>query len=216
MKDENKKKEREGKWHASTIRAFLLAFCCIGIILGSTFFLLSERDREKTLPFIIGMFVTIGVTEAVTVTEYFQSRIKKRLLAFNKNKAEESALSISYLNDTMRNNRKVRATLFLGIAIFCFLDWMFSQINPLTLPLLFLILLSLLFIKEQLIEYRIRKGLFGTNRTEARALIDFIIKNSDDIDFNDSNGNLRRALLPEAETDTAEQTVPSFGEEVSA
>jgi hypothetical protein len=60
------------------------------------------------------------------------------------------------------------------------------------------------------------KGLFGTNRTEARELIDFIIKNSDNLDFTDSNGNLRRALLPEAK-DAAEERIPGIlGEEAPA
>ncbi len=74
----------------------------------------------------------------------------------------------------------------------------------------------LLIARELLAEYRIRKGLFGTNRTEARELIDFIIKNSDNLDFTDSNGNLRRALLPEAK-DAAEELIPgTFGEEARA
>ena len=79
-----------------------------------------------------------------------------------------------------------------------------------------LALLSLLIVKEVLIEYRIKKGIFGTNRTEARALIEFIIKNSEDIDFTDSNGNLRRALLPESKLNPAEQPLPAFGEEAPA
>ncbi|MGR0482248.1 MAG: hypothetical protein ACTFAL_12820 [Candidatus Electronema sp. V4] len=80
----------------------------------------------------------------------------------------------------------------------------------------FLILFLILTAKEFLIEYRNRKGLFGTNRTEARELIDFIIKNSDNLDFTDSNGNLRRALLPEAK-DAAEELISgTLGEEAAA
>jgi len=83
-------------------------------------------------------------------------------------------------------------------------------------PFILLTFIILLIIKEQLTEYRIRKGLFGTNRTETKALIEFIIKNSEDIDFTDSNGNLRRALLPETEPATTGQTLPAFGEEAPA
>ncbi|MCW5206390.1 hypothetical protein VU08_05610, partial [Desulfobulbus sp. F5] len=59
-------------------------------------------------------------------------------------------------------------------------------------------------------------GLFGTNRTEARELIDFIIKNSENLDFTDSNGNLRRALLPEAKDATEELIPGTLGEEARA
>jgi hypothetical protein len=86
-------------------------------------------------------------------------------------------------------------------------------------PNLFLVLLGFngfVILKEFLLTYRIQKGLFGTNRTEARELIDFIIKNSDNLDFTDSNGNLRRALLPEAK-DAAEERIPGiWGEEARA
>jgi hypothetical protein len=67
-----------------------------------------------------------------------------------------------------------------------------------------------------ILAYRIQKGLFGTNRTEARALIEFIIKHSEDIDFTDSNGKLRRVLLPEVKSSGTEQVVPPFGEEAPA
>lgn len=88
--------------------------------------------------------------------------------------------------------------------------------NLLLLPFALLVFLTLLIIKEQLLEYRIRKGIFGTNRTEAKALIEFLIKNSEDIDFTDSNGNIRRVLLPKAELNPAKQPLPTFGEEASA
>ncbi|MGX9726058.1 MAG: hypothetical protein ACTFAK_01685 [Candidatus Electronema sp. VV] len=79
-----------------------------------------------------------------------------------------------------------------------------------------IVFLIILTVKELLTKYRIRKGLFGTNRAEARELIDFIIKNSDNLDFTDSNGNLRRALLPE-EKDAVEEHIPgTLGEEARA
>ncbi|MCI5177820.1 MAG: hypothetical protein D3911_00585 [Candidatus Electrothrix sp. AW3_4] len=140
------------------------------------------------------------------------------LLAFKKNSAriKEHALSITYLNQTAKKSLKFKLILFLCSGFFFILDWKFPQINLSIISIVLLALLILLIAKELLIAYRIRKGFFGTNRTEARALIEFLIKNSEDIDFTDSNGNLRRALLPEAEPTTAEQPLPAFGEEASA
>ncbi|MCI5197014.1 MAG: hypothetical protein D3919_12465 [Candidatus Electrothrix sp. AW5] len=126
------------------------------------------------------------------------------------------ALPITYLHHIEQSNWKIKINLSFCAGIFFSLNWKFPQVNLLILPLVLLVLLSLLIIKEQLMEYRIKKGLFGTNRTEAKAIIEFIIKNSEDIDFTDSNGNLRRALLPEAKAATNEQSLPAFGEEAPA
>ena len=73
----------------------------------------------------------------------------------------------------------------------------FPDLDLLNLAAISIAFLGLIALKELLIAYRIRKGLFGTNRTEARNLINFIVKNSSDIDFTDSDGKLRRVLLPE-------------------
>jgi signal transduction histidine kinase len=129
---------------------------------------------------------------------------------------QELALPLIYLRHLKGANWKFQIILFLCTGIFFGLSWKFPQINLSTLPFVLLALLSLLIVKEVLIEYRIKKGIFGTNRTEARALIEFIIKNSDDIDFTDSNGSLRRALLPAAEPASTEQPLPAFGEEATA
>ena len=71
--------------------------------------------------------------------------------------------------------------------------------------------LGLLFLKEALLEYRIRNGYFGTNRSEARELIEFLVKNSDDIDFTDGSGKLRRALEPENQRQPLEGSQPAQG-----
>jgi hypothetical protein len=62
--------------------------------------------------------------------------------------------------------------------------------------------------KELLLLYRIEKGLFGTNEHEARALIDFITRNADKIDFTGGDGKLRKVLLPEAQTAQVSSHVP--------
>ena len=130
---------------------------------------------------------------------------------------KELVLSLTYLRHLKRDNQRLKLILFICAGFFFGLSWKFPEMNLSVIGLMLLGLISLLIAKELLVEYRIRKGLFGTNSTEARTLIEFIIKHSEDIDFTDSNGNLRRALLPEAEVSTAaEQALPSFGEEASA
>jgi hypothetical protein len=127
-----------------------------------------------------------------------------------------SSLSIKYIQQLTAGSRNVKFALVITIVIFFAVDFGFQQNISYFLLFILLCFLGLLIAREHVLEYRIRKGLFGTNRTEARELIDFIIKNSDNLDFTDSNGNLRRALLPEAK-DTAEEYVSStLGEEARA
>jgi hypothetical protein len=60
-----------------------------------------------------------------------------------------------------------------------------------------LALALLLVLKLLVLLFRVRKGYFGTNSAEAREMIKFLIAHSENIDFNDPNGGLRRALSAE-------------------
>lgn len=117
-------------------------------------------------------------------------------------------ISLMFFRDSRMENRKIKYSL-LCFSVILFLIHHYKAFIPV------LIFLISLILKEQLLGYRIRKGLFGTNRTEARELIDFIIKNSDNLDFTDSNGNLRRALLPEAKDAAEEYISGTLGEEAT-
>ena len=130
---------------------------------------------------------------------------------------ESDIICISYISKLKERSEKLKEVILILSGYFFFFS-MFVQSGRVFFDLFFLLFLLFLIltIKEFFIEYRIQTGLFGTNRTEARELIDFIIKNSDNLDFTDSNGNLRRALLPEAK-DTAEEHIPgTLGEEAPA
>lgn len=109
--------------------------------------------------------------------------------------AKEFALSLTYLRHLKRRYSTPKLALLGSAAAFGVVSPIFPDLVKLALvSLLFWILIKA---KELLVAYRIQKGLFGTNRTEARDLINFIVENSSDIDFTDSGGKLRRALLPE-------------------
>ncbi|MCI5125485.1 MAG: hypothetical protein D3925_13670 [Candidatus Electrothrix sp. AR5] len=152
---------------------------------------------------------------AVTGNSLHSIIIKTLLLGLGVT-TKELALSLTYLSHSKRNNTKLKLILFLCTGIFFGLSWIFPLMNLSIITFMLLVCISLLIAKELLMEYRIKKGLFGTNRAEARTLIEFIIKNSEDIDFTDSNGNLRRALLPKVEPATIEQPLPAFVEETPA
>ncbi len=141
-------------------------------------------------------------------------RLQKEKASGKKRKSEQlsitteknAPLSIEYIQHITVKNEKIKIAL-------AFIVGLFFVIKLHILSFALSCFIAIVLTKEQLIKYRIKKGLFGTNRTEARELLDFIIKNSDNLDFTDSNGNLRRALLPEAK-DAAEEHIPgTLGEE---
>jgi len=72
-----------------------------------------------------------------------------------------------------------------------------SRVPTLQISLIIVILLTLLYIRRLVIEYRILKGYFGTNRHEAGEIIRFIQKNSDDINSSGGNQGQRRRVFPE-------------------
>ena len=61
------------------------------------------------------------------------------------------------------------------------------------------LLFILLFINQKSLEYRIKKGLYGSNEYEAREILSFIINHSDKSNFTDGSG--LREIMPAAEPD---------------
>lgn len=120
--------------------------------------------------------------------------------------AREMALSLTYLGKLKQRHSTIKLALLACAGTLAILSFKFPTLDLLDLATVAIATLGLLALKEAVVEYRIRSGLFGTTRSEARELIDFIVKNSDDIDFTDSNGNLRKALLPE---DVAKRNEPT-------
>ncbi len=45
----------------------------------------------------------------------------------------------------------------------------------------------LVFLESLIFNYRVNQGWYGSNELEAKEIIDFILKNSEDIDFTDGN-----------------------------
>jgi hypothetical protein len=68
-------------------------------------------------------------------------------------------------------------------------------------PPLFLVSLALvLLLRQQVFEWRIRKGSYGTNDEEAREIIAFVVDQSSNIDFTDGGG--QRKLFSSADLES--------------
>ncbi|WP_417915461.1 hypothetical protein [Candidatus Electronema sp. JM] len=192
--------------------------------------ILTEIDKYLSLTFGLKRGVSslvAGVVSGLIFSYSSTYLLRKAVTALLSHKYNENietgivCVSSKYMQE-MKNKLYTTEKFILIIAGYFFFSYFFIPISISVLASLFyssiflLIFLSILITKELLIEYRIKRGLFGTNRTEARELIDFIIKNSDNLDFTDSNGNLRRALLPEAKDAVEERISGTLGEEARA
>lgn len=111
--------------------------------------------------------------------------------------AREVAISISYLESVKKRSLRAKIGLLVCSALLLSASFAFPQLELLDAAVTSSGVLGLLFFKDALLEYRIRNGFFGTNRSEARDLIEYLASNSEDIDFTDGSGKLRRALEPE-------------------
>ncbi|MGO4469692.1 hypothetical protein AB4Z11_29485, partial [Pseudoduganella sp. RAF53_2] len=134
--------------------------------------------------------IEISVTSATV--RIMGLAISERVVA-----ARDAALSLTYLRRFKERHSGVKLALLASATVLSILSLRFPDLDLLQFATVSIAALGLLVLKEAVVQYRIRNGLFGTTSFEARELIDFIVKNSDDIDFTDGDGNLRKALLPQ-------------------
>lgn len=137
------------------------------------------------------------------VTEAIANRLVEAMAKSLENKSDPKnlALTFSYLNFVKRNNSNARVLSVLGQLICLTVFAITSDRLFITFALILASIFFLIKLKEFVLEYRIKKGLFGNDEHEVKDLIYYIIENSDDIDFNDGDGNLRKALKTFEESD---------------
>jgi len=102
------------------------------------------------------------------------------------------------------------SALAVGIGTYTFVPREVATLAALILPLLLIIAL---FSNQKLLEFRVSRGLFGNNSSEALELIRFVKAHSDKSDFSD--GDKMRKLLPDAETLPTEERIV-FGQGATA
>lgn len=135
----------------------------------------------------------------ITALEYFTKDLNE-LVSRSENKevaVKEIAISLTYLFNLKERNYLTKISLVFFSVALALLDYYLPWIL-LNYSIICIVTLALIIIKELIVEFRIKKGWFGTNKIEAKALIEFLISNSDDIDFTDGNGKLKRVLFPES------------------
>lgn len=94
------------------------------------------------------------------------------------------------------------ASLVVGLLLYLFLGEAGVTYLSVIVPLVLLLGLTA---NQRLLQFRVSRGYFGNNASEAAEFIRFIQSHSDKSDFND--GDRMRRLLPEQERDACEKVV---------
>ncbi|OCY31908.1 hypothetical protein BFR75_08585 [Acinetobacter pittii] len=197
--------------NTSLFKIFLVSSLLLAIIL----FIFIDKLNVNLKYFSVVLLSYLGVvTIFVTIFEnYFFKIMKKQILLFvsinndlnkllklsvnKKATVKEIAISLTYLFYVKKKNNLTKIILILCGLTLGLLNTYYSEWHLLKFSIICITTWGLIILKEAIVEFRIRKGWFGTNKFEAKALIDFLIKNSDDIDFTDGNGKLKRTLFPD-------------------
>jgi ABC-type cobalt transport system substrate-binding protein len=96
-----------------------------------------------------------------------------------------------------RNSNYAISAICIGLMIYLLCSSFAEITTNRAVILILMICVLLIFTREKLISYRVSKGYFGQNESEAREIIKFIINNSENIDFTD--GGKRKSLFNKAD-----------------
>lgn len=144
------------------------------------------------------LLVIISIAPSVVFLLVHKLYLKRKIEVLVSNEALESRIKLKKNYPTlsivgiMRNRKKkskYNSIYFISlIGIFYLVSSNFLGFN-LSIIFLFILFIFIIIISLELFifNYRVNQGWYGSSESEAREIIDFIIKNSEDIDFTDGN-----------------------------
>lgn len=112
-----------------------------------------------------------------------------------KEKEKEVIISTLFLSQKLKNIYKSYLALVIANVIALLLPFIPTVASVLTIALTILV-----FLYQQILSYRVKNGLFGSNAYEAQELLEFLVKNQDKIDGN-GNGLFNEENLQEIALD---------------
>lgn len=172
----------------------------VGVIVGRILNVIMDVITVVIVGVIAGRIP--GVIFGVNLTESLATKYTKYTKSDSKQnkriKKNYPKLSIVGIMRERKVNQKFQTIYLLLIATIVYV--FASKFLNFAISNIFLIVLFgsvvLITLESLIFNYRINKGWYGSNESEAREIIDFIVKNSDDIDFTDGN-NPKSIIKPE-------------------
>ncbi|PGX43501.1 hypothetical protein COE67_06575 [Priestia megaterium] len=142
-------------------------------------------------------FEQFATTSSVVWNSKKSLKIKLKSTQKKEQKEKEKAVIIStlFLSQKLKNIYKSYVALLIANVIALFLPFI-----PTIASVLTIILTILVFLYQQVLGYRVKNGLFGSNAYEAQELLEFLVKNQDKIDGN-GNGFFNEENLNEIALD---------------
>lgn len=141
--------------------------------------------------------LTIALSMSVATLHHRSIDIKDYLKNLNNNNAY-NIISVLYSRYLWAVYKKTCLSLIVLAIVLGLISIKVDNLQDnLFLSLAPIFTIMILLCRLKLIELRVSAGVFGTNSHEVKELISFINANSDEIDFTDSDGKLKRAFLPE-------------------
>lgn len=175
------------------------SFFIIAIIILITLFVISipkvinNPDSTDSL-FWFSLFV-IAVGAFAFMVANSLSEVLKQIEIPDKEKELYKGLSIAKIMVAKKIQSNKIINIILLIPTFMFACLRILNYQPSVLYIIIPITLILLLDSQMIIVmYRIKKGYFGSNINEMKEIINFIVKNSQKIDFTDDNGNYRKLI----------------------
>lgn len=173
-----------------------------------------------TASLVPGVDATIDILTAIkATTEIIKSKefkyqepsaVKEYLDEIAKQESQKSQSIVEIMIDN-KGNKVQKAYILLAITLLAQLGFAYftkSEVNN-WFMFLTLFLAGVIYLNQVILEYRIKKGLYGTNDYEAREIIEFIFTNAEYIDL--SGGGGAKRIFPEPEKETKENIVPEGG-----
>lgn len=168
---------------------------------------IAAQDTESNLiliPFKKVVDVIILLLNISTIDVLFQKMKEQRA-----SRKKDIDITIVGLMVGVKAKQNAMAYAFLFLALFVY--FYVSRDVTYALDLVVLIIISALilalFINQKILEYRISKGLYGSNEYEAREILRFILSHTDKSNFSDGQGLKEILPTPELESSTDKETI---------
>ncbi|WP_153065880.1 hypothetical protein [Xanthomonas campestris] len=129
-------------------------------------------------------------------------------IKLDKDARRRTAITVAYVAHVKGKSRLMKAALAtLMIATF-FMQYWTPGIRAAEATAMCLVAFLLIVAHEYILEYRVKNGYFGNTASEAKKLVEYVIKNADSINFDDNDGSPRRTFEPEKEASGQEVIFP--------
>lgn len=136
-------------------------------------------------------------------TEKAISDMYEKVTKMNKKFIEEVCIVSDIAKNKAIKNRHAYIITLISMVLYIVMSKIFLFTFEPSILIILTILLVLVYTNQRILEYRISKGFYGSNETEAREIIKFILENNDKY----SNGKRKKVTISKADYERLSKVV---------